>query len=146
MSKPLIEITRYPHDAEHKRELFGLIGEFCVSLKVRNELGGPISSDENHVWFVATAPDRSVVGFVSVIPQKGGKAKLAHLYLPVIAAWSGGIEIRLIKACEQEALKMGAKELHTVDYARREKFYHIHGWRKGAQRGQFITYTKSLKP
>jgi len=142
--KTLITIKRIPHTAATKQELFGLIGEFCASTKVREALGGPISSDENHIWFVAVSPSDEVIGFVAVVPQKGGKAKMVHLYIAIEGKWSAGIQKRLVEACEQEAKDMQDVELHTVDYSAREAWYKIYGWQASGHRGRFATYSKRL--
>lgn len=139
-----MNIIRLPHDAEHKRELFGLIGEYCASAEVRASLGGPISSDEQHVWFVALQPDGAVAGFAAAVPQSNARGRIAHLY--ITAPKFHALEAKLLRACEKELAGSGRLHLSLIDYARRESFYHVHGWTAGAARGQFTTYTKEVKP
>ncbi len=147
MKKPLYSIKPFIHNEEQKRDLFGFIGEYCASKFVREVLGGLITSELGQFWFVALTQHGEVMGFASILPQKG-KAKMAHLCVDLQETpdvVKQALEKNLINVCEEKACQLGLAEIHTVDYVKREQFYFIYGWQKGAVKGQFATYTKELK-
>lgn len=137
-----MKIERIIHNTERRRELFGLIGEFCASRETTNELGAQVTSEPGDVWFIALVAGE-VAGFAAIHPQKNGRARMMHLYV-VPGVTIQGVDRRLVQACETEAKSMGVRELVTVDYGKRQRFYEFNGWRPDGQRGRFLTYEKRL--
>jgi len=135
-----MEIKRFIHDKEHARELFGYIGEFAASAKVREALGGNISSEPNQIWFIAL--DMNVVkGFVSIIPQKNKHAKMVHLYL---IDSSKATEGKLWKKCASEAKELDMTSMFTTDFANREDYYSKRGWKVVSVKGRFANYSMEI--
>jgi len=136
-----MEIKRFIHNKDHMRELFGYIGEFAASSKVREALGGNISSTQNQVWFVALEDD-AVMGFVSIIPHKNKNAKMVHLYS---IDSSKQTEEKLWKKCLAEAKASAMTTMLTTDFAAREDFYKKRGWEVTGVKGRFASYLMEVK-
>lgn len=62
-----VVLTQYRHE---DAELWPLIGPFIASREVVKALGGPVFSDQQTAWWVATDGDE-VVGWASVQEAKG---------------------------------------------------------------------------
>jgi len=137
-------IIRLTHDAEHRRELFALIGELAASRKVHQALGVPVTSEPGRRWLVLVDEEEEVLGMASLhLLADGKRAKLQHLYAvdgPHCARTLGC----LLRAAASEAKRLGRSELHTVDTVTAHKRYETHGWSGNGKRGQYVTYTKEL--
>ncbi len=134
----LLKFTHDVHDLPKTRELFGLVGEFCVDPVIRAELGAPISSAAGDTWLVAKDGE-AVQGFCVISMQKNGKAKLHALYAPT-AALSGSLR----RAATKEAKGAGAKAItYTVPAAQAEAMKKD-GWTEGVARGQYLAFEKEF--
>ena len=51
----MMEIQKFFHDPDplKNRELFGLLGEYGLSQRVRGALGGPVTSEPGRRWFIS---------------------------------------------------------------------------------------------
>ena len=72
-----MKIKRYGHG---EGDFWSMMGPFFASAKVRRELGGAMSSDENYTWWVAIDDNSQVAGFVAV-EIKDNKAVFHHGYV-----------------------------------------------------------------
>lgn len=134
----------FTHSDTEKKELFAWIGEACASAAVRNELGAPITSTPGDIWILAVEGE-ALHGFCAVTVQKNGKAKM-HGFYSDLSGKAGMAESMLIPAAEQQAMALGAKSIHVVDFVERRRVYEFQGWKAGIERGKrFRDYSKELK-
>ena len=130
-----------PHDEAHKRELFGLIGEFCASSAVRNALGAPISSVSGRDTWLVAMNDDEVTGFCALQALKNGKtAKLHALY---------GKQPKVTAKLRKEALQLAKiKEIQEISVIDRDSLapvYQAEGWLGNHVRGQYVTYSRVVE-
>lgn len=136
------EIKIIIHDAEHKRELFGLIGEACASAAVHRQLGIPIVSANGDCWIIATDVAGEMAGMCGLSPLKSGASiKLHGLY--------AGEDAELLTTLKNEACKqvkkMGAKELLITDQISFKSTYEQEGWQMVGPRGKkYLAYRKEI--
>lgn len=135
-----MDILKYVYEVHtpKTRELFGLVGEFCVDPVVRAELGAPISSQPGDVWLVAM-DGGEVQGFCCITLQKNGKAKLHALYAPS-AATVGSLRRTAVK----EAKSVSANAITHIAQAAQSTTLEKEGWRAGTARGQYVTFEKGF--
>ncbi len=134
-----MEIRKFVH-GEQTRELFALVGEYCVDVKIRADLGLPISSAPGDLWFVADDAERGVVGFCVLTQERTGRqAKLHGFY-----AKTHIVAKALRKAATEAAEDLGAGAMVYTGPAEVEEPWARDGWTPGQARGQYVTYTKGL--
>lgn len=134
-----MKIKRYAHGED---DFWDLMGSYFASRSVRRELGIPMSSDENHVWFIAMGPE-SVAGFAAIETQKRG-CFLRHVYVKADHREKG-----LMKKLVQEAVKyaksISVSAIHVTVAAKLVDFYTENGWSESNTRGQYHTLILKLK-
>jgi hypothetical protein len=139
-----MNILVFTHNEQHKKELFGWIGEACASAEVRNTMGAPITSTLGDTWLLAI-DNEMLQGFCAITLQKNGKAKL-HAFHSELSSKSGQVESALITEAVKQSGKMGAQSVSVVDYAERYRIYKLQGWKAGVERGKrFRNYSKELE-
>ena len=100
----MMEIQKFFHDPDplKNRELFGLLGEYGLSQRVRGALGGPVTSEPGRRWFIMTeGRDREVVAFASLRFRRAS-TQLLHLY-----ALKEGCDVPLLEYCLSAAGEAG---------------------------------------
>jgi hypothetical protein len=58
--------------ARSDQELFGLIGHWLVSKKIRERIGMDITADADDIWLISLAHKGAAKGFLSARPLKSG--------------------------------------------------------------------------
>lgn len=136
------EIRIIMYDAEHKRELFGLIGEACTSATVHRLLGNPIVSAKGDCWIIAVDDAGELTGMCCLSPSKTS-IKLHGLY----ANDNSKLLAKLRSEACKQAKKMGAKELVITDRVGLRDTYEHEGWQVVGPRGKnYLAYRKDISP
>lgn len=130
-------------------ELWRLIGRYGFDPKIRKELGGPMSSYEDTVWFVAVDNEfadmgrRDVAGFAAL---KVDKRMLAHCY--VFPQYRGrGLAARLTEARIAKAKELGLGKVNVILGEKAGGIYgRKYGFYRRLTRGKWGTYTLEVEP
>lgn len=94
------------------QELFGLVGRWLVDVKIHQQLGTAITSNDGDVWFVSIPEKGSPRGFANGRLLKNGKFHIRFVYC---VEGSPMICEAMIKKFLNEAAKQGSKEIYTND-------------------------------
>lgn len=128
-----MEIRRYEHG---EGDLWQRVGAFLVSTAVRRELGGPISSDETTVWWLAIDDDGDTVGFVTARRRKD-VWEFRHDYVTPSARGKGVYE-RLFRSRLQEWIASGAPAARATVNEHSLSVYEHYGFKAVGQRGKYV--------
>lgn len=137
------EIQVYRHsDPIERGDLFCLIGEFLVAPNVLREIGGPVSSDERAIWFVARRLETGEVsGFGALKLAAGGKATLCHSWTAP-AHRRKGINAALVRLRCAYAERVGSTSLTVTVAAGRAGHYAAHGFVETRWRGKWAVLVR----
>ena len=137
---PTIKIL--PHEPEHKKELFGLIGEACASMAVHKALGNPITSTRGDTWIVSTNEAGEMTGMCGMSALKSKSSiKLHGLY----AGDDEKLASKLRKEAAKQAKANGASEITITDRLALVATYEKEGWSVIGQRGQnYVAFRKDI--
>lgn len=133
-----VDIEMYRHADER---LWARIGRFFADRKVRQELGGPMSSDERYTWWVATVGGK-IAGFAAVETLKRA-AFFRHAYVLEPYRANGvyatllAARLRFVRAADLD---------HVIAYctpATRDRLADA-GFREIGQRGRYATMRLDL--
>ncbi len=128
---------------DEKRRLFCLLGEYFASAALRREFGRPMSSDDNHVWFLAL-DGKAVAAFASLHIRKSGSAELCHAYTNPEYRRQG-LNTELTRRRIEWARESGlVKVLVTTVDPSREHRYVPHGFRHHRRRGRWAVFTREI--
>lgn len=126
---------------EHGPELWPLLGPFMADKNVHAELGGPICSDPNHLWFVAMDGDH-VVGFCGILVTE--KAYILHSAYVIRDRRGQGIGSKLATARNRYLATLPVKTVRTVIREDRWSNYEKQGFAIQRKRGEWLCIVKGM--
>lgn len=103
-------IREYTQGEKHDEELFGLVGALALSIKVHEELGASVSSQDGDVWFVYSGTGGETTGFAQMRMAKNGTVHVRYVY-----SENAGVRASLVSAAVAKAKKLSAEKIYTND-------------------------------
>lgn len=138
-----LEILILRHaNAEEKKRLFCLIGEYFADPDLRRQFGRAMTSTPEYTWIVALDGE-AVAGFGGLHIRKNGHAELCHSYTEKVYRGMGFNAYAIEERC-RIAKDAGATSIDTIVDPKRAAKYKSFGFERHAQRGKWLVMRKTL--
>jgi GNAT superfamily N-acetyltransferase len=140
-----MEIQRFEHSEENDF-FWSKMGRFFASPKVRDAVGGFMTSDLRYTWWVAFDEAGQVRGFCAARRDKKGK-RIYLTYAYVLPEHRGqGVYEQLFLARQADVMGwQGIESLWSVVNPHSEKIFFEHGFIETGRKGQYVTVEKKVE-